>query len=139
MEKWQHCTLWFLVLQAKNSIIYSLQLRLRAYFYTKTCRILPFYYEDFDFQSLKNALFISIFEVCEICRIGERNKNPNYHTINDIQSQENKEVIFWRTNCIAVILFLYVIFYQTKELDIWLQHATRIQGIFSLLMKEEKN
>ena len=49
---------------------------------------------------------------------GERNKYPKYHTINDIQSQENKEVIFWRINCIAVILSLCAIFYQTKELDI---------------------
>ena len=50
--------------------------------------------------------------------LGERNKFPKYHIINDIQSQENKEVIFWRTNCIAAILSLYVIFYLTKELDI---------------------
>ncbi len=50
--------------------------------------------------------------------MGERNNHPKYHTINDIQSQENKEVIFWRINCIAVILSLCVIFYQIKELDI---------------------
>lgn len=50
--------------------------------------------------------------------MGERNNYPKYHIINDIQSQENKEVIFWRINCIAVILSLCAIFYQTKELDI---------------------